>query len=424
MSTISPSWRFIDPQRVPLPRYAPVRQIFPDDSLPDVRAALHQAFDRVAGRHTIRPGQHIAVTAGSRGIYQIARITRAVVEELKALGAFPFIVPAMGSHGGATAAGQRAVLEGYGITEEAMGCPIQATMEAVPLGVTEQGYTLYCDRHAFESDGIVLLNRVKPHSILVGEVGSGLMKMLAIGLGKQLGADSIHAQGLQENLLPAARLAILKAPVVLGIALVENAYHKTVRVEVNLPGEIEESDLRLLRLARSYLPTIPFNPLDVLIVKLIGKDISGAGLDPHVVGMHRRIGGKPEKEIRRIVILDLTEATHGNAIGLGMADLITEKLKKKIDYEATYINALTSDFLWGIKVPLALSTDFEAVALALRPFPPERARSVLIRDTASLDYLYVSEALLEEARANANLEVAGEPLPLRFDAQGNLESGP
>ncbi|MBI2877604.1 MAG: hypothetical protein HYY20_12055 [Candidatus Tectomicrobia bacterium] len=421
MSTHPLSWRFIDLQTVLLPRYAPVRQIFVDDALPDLRAAVHQAFERVAGRCAIRPGKRIAVTAGSRGIDRIAEITRAVVDELKAWGAGPFIVPAMGSHGGATAAGQLAVLQGYGITEEAMGCPIRASMEAVPLGTTAQGYTLYCDHYAWESDGIVLLNRVKPHSILVGEVGSGLMKMLAIGLGKQVGADAIHVRGLQENFLPAARLALQQAPVVLGVALVENAYHRTARVEAVLPEEIEEADLRLLRLARSYLPTLPFDPLDVLIVRQMGKEISGAGLDPHVVGMHRRLGGQPAQEIRRIVVLDLTAGTHGNAIGVGMADLITERLKGKIDPEATAINALTSDFLWGIKLPLALPTDFEAIALALRPFSPQQARSVLIQDTAHLDQISVSEALLEEARGNPRLEVLGAPMPLRFDDQGNLE---
>ncbi|MBI4498168.1 MAG: DUF2088 domain-containing protein [Chloroflexi bacterium] len=413
-------WRFLDPAQVALPRFAPVRQRFVDDTLPDLRAAVAAAFQSVAGRHRIGPGQRIAVTAGSRGIFRIAEITRHVVDELTALGAQPFIVPAMGSHGGATVAGQLEVLRGYGITEEAMGCPIHATMEAVSLGVTEAGYEVFCDRYAYESDGIVLLNRVKPHSILVGDLGSGLLKILAIGLGKQVGADAIHSKGLQEHFLPAARLAARKAPVVLGMALVENSYDRTARIEAVLPEDLEAADLRLLNLSKTYLPNIPFEPLDVLIVRQMGKDISGAGMDPNVVGMHRRIGGNPQREIRRIVALDLTEGSHGNAIGVGMADLITDRLRDKIDHEAMTINALTSDFLWGIKVPLSLPTDREALALALRPFSPEGARAVLIRDTAHLDTLWVSEGLLEEVRAQDTLEVLGEPRALAFDEGGSL----
>lgn len=417
-------WRFVDPTGVALPRFAPVAQRFADDALPDLRAAVAAAFASVAGRHGITAGKRIAITAGSRGIYKIDDITRYVVDEVRALGAEPFIVPAMGSHGGATMAGQLDVLRGYGITEEAMGCPIRATMEAVSLGATPEGYEVFCDKFAAESDGIILLNRVKPHSILVGDTGSGLLKMLAIGLGKHVGADAIHIKGLQEHFLPAARLAAQHAPVALGIALVENSYDKTSRIEAVLPADLEAADLRLLNLSKSYLPSVPFDPLDALLVRFIGKDISGAGLDPNVVGMHRRIGGNPDKSIRRIAALDLTEGSHGNAIGVGMADVITDALKDKIDYEAMYTNALTSDFLWGIKVPVSTPTEQETIALTLRPFPAESARVALIRDTAHLDVLWVSEALLPEAASKEGLEVLGEPRELRFGARGELVEGP
>lgn len=417
-------WRFVDPTRIPLPKFAPVAQRFTDDALPDLRAAVAAAFASVAGGHRIGAGQRIAITAGSRGIYRIDDITRYVVDEVRALGAEPFIVPAMGSHGGATVAGQLEVLRSYGITEEAMGCPLRATMDAASLGTTADGYEVFCDRYAAESDGIILLNRVKPHSILVGDAGSGLLKMLAIGLGKQVGADAIHVKGLQEHFLPAARLAAQRAPVALGIALVENSYDRTSRIEAVLPDDLEEADLRLLNLSKTYLPSVPFDPLDALVVRSMGKDISGAGLDPNVVGMHRRIGGTPDKNIRRIAALGLTEGSHGNAIGVGMADVITDALKDRIDYEAMYTNALTSDFLWGIKVPISTPTERETIALTLRPFLPETARVVIIRDTAHLDVLWVSEALLGEARSRPGLEVLGEARDLGFGETGALVEGP
>jgi len=411
---------YVDLATIRLPRLVPVRQIFEAGRISDIRGTVHAEFEKVGAGVRIKPRQRIAITAGSRGIARIAEITRAVVDEVKGLGAQPFIVPAMGSHGGATAEGQREMVESFGITAEAMGCPILSSMEAVALGQTESGYTVYCDRLAYESDGIIVLNRVKPHSILTGDQGSGLMKMLGIGLGKAVGADAIHVKGVVENLRPAARLVLANAPVAFGVAIVENSFDEPFKIEAVPPAEIEAADRRLLREARSYLPNIPYDPIDVLIVEWMGKNISGAGIDPNVVGMHRRIGGAPEREIRRIVVLDLTPESHGNAIGVGMADIITERLKDKIDYRAMYVNALTSDFLWGIKIPIALPTDQEAVAVALKPFAPETVRLVRIRDTAHLDTMWISEALLAETGQNPRLEIAGEPSEMAFDREGRL----
>lgn len=407
-------WGQLGLDQVELPLFAPVRQHFPDDSIEDVAAAVQAEFHRLRVAERVQPGMSIAVTAGSRGIDRSAEITRAVVDGLQALGARPFIVPAMGSHGGATVEGQLAILASYGITEEAMGCPIRATMEAVPLGTTASGYIVYCDRYAYEADGIVVVNRVKPHTILTGDLGSGLAKMLAIGLGKAVGADSIHRMGIEENLLPAVRTVLAKTKVLFGLAIVENSYDKAARIEAVLPTEIEEADLRLLRLARSYLPTVPFDPLDVLIIQEIGKNISGAGLDPNVVGMHRRLEVPPQRRIGRIVALNLTEESHGNAIGFGMADIITERLADRVDYEVTCINALTSHFLWGVKQPLTAPNDELALRLALRPFPPQSARAVIIRDTAHLDTLWVSTALLAELPSYEQSELLAGPRPLRF----------
>ncbi|MBM3275987.1 MAG: DUF2088 domain-containing protein [Candidatus Sericytochromatia bacterium] len=418
------------PQRVPvpldapLPRFLVARQRFVDDAVRDPATALAEELRRVGAERLFGPGQRIAVTAGSRGIDQIATVTRALVSWLKGRGAQPLIVPAMGSHGGATAEGQLEVLASYGLTEAALGCPVRASMEAVEVGALPSGYKVYCDRFAFESDGIILVNRVKPHTILVGELGSGLLKMLVIGLGKQVGADSIHLRGLQENFLPATRVALARVPVKLGIALVENSFDHLSRIEAVLPDGIEEADRRLLALARSYLPTIPFDPLDTLIVLRMGKNISGAGMDPNVIGMHRRLGGPPTREIGRIVALDLTEESHGNAIGVGMADVITERLRGKIDLHATAMNAVTSGFLGGVKLPLALPTDREAIALALKPYDPARARAVVVRDTSHLDTMWISEPLAKVAGAMPALVVEGPPFELRFSPGGDVIGGP
>jgi hypothetical protein len=336
------------------------------------------------------------ITAGSRGIANIAVITAAVVEAVRRQGAEPFVVAAMGSHGGGADAGQRAVLDGYGITEAHIGCPISSTMETICLGETIDGLPVYFDRAAYESDGIIVLNRVKPHSSLTGELGSGLMKMAAIGLGKHRGADTIHTRGLAQHLVPAARLVLERAPVKLGVAIMENALDQTCKIETVPATAIEAADKRLLAEARALLPTIPFDPLDVLIVDQMGKNFSGTGMDPNVIGMHRRIGGPPQRTIHRIVVLDLSAASHGNANGVGMADIITQTLRDKIDWHATYTNAVTADFLWGAKLPVTCPTAHAAVALALKPFDVDHVRAVRVTDTAHLEEFWVSKALLAE----------------------------
>lgn len=385
-----------------LPPLALVRQRLDAAHLANVEGAIAQGFQRCG--QGIHPGMRIAITAGSRGIANIAEITRAVVDETRARGAEPFVVAAMGSHGGATAEGQRAVLAGYGITEEKVGAPIVSSMETACLGTTALGFPVFIDRAAYESNGIILVNRVKPHSILTGNLGSGLLKMAGIGLGKQVGADSIHRKGVARNLLPAARLVLERAPILLGVAIVENALDEPWKIEVMPKAEIEEADRRLLGEARALLPTIPFDPIDVLIVDRIGKNFSGAGMDPNVIGMHRRLGGPAEREIQRIVALDLSPESHGNAIGVGMADIITECLQEKIDWRATYTNALTSDFLAGVKLPVAARTAREAVVLAMRPFDLETVRMVRITDTAHLEEMWVSSTLLADLDRYPNVE--------------------
>jgi hypothetical protein len=398
----------------PLPALAHVRQRFDTTAIGDVAAAVVQEMRRYA-QDIIRPGMHVAITAGSRGIANIPDILATVVQEVRRLEGHPFIVAAMGSHGGATSDGQRIVLQGYGITEEQVGCPIVCDMDTVCLGHTDAGVAVHCDRTACEADAIILVNRVKPHSILTGDLGSGLVKMAGIGLGNAIGADAIHSLDIEQHLLPVARMVLAHAPVKLGIAIVENSYDQTWKIEGVPVTDIEAVDRRLLAEARALLPIIPFDPIDVLIINMIGKNFSGTGMDPNVIGMHRRIGGPAQRQIRRIVAFDLSPESHGNAHGVGMADIITQKLRDKIDWHTTYTNGLTSDFLGGGKLPLACATPQEAVMLALRPFPAEHARVVRIRDTAHLEDMWVSAAILDELPNLPHVEQVGDPGVATFE---------
>jgi len=374
-----------------------VRQRLDTTRVADVAAAVAGAFDEAQARERIAPGTAVAITAGSRGIDEIVAILAAVAAEVRRCGGLPFITTAMGSHGGATDAGQREVLTGYGITADAVGCEIRSSMEVISLGTAANGDEVFCDRDACAAGGIIVVGRVKPHSILTGDLGSGLLKMTAIGLGNQRGADAIHIAGVQEHLVPCARHVIERAPIAFGIALVENPRDELALLRGVAPAGFEAADRELLAYVRARSPALPFDPLDVLVVDYIGKDISGAGMDPNVIGMWRRNGGAPDRAIGRIVALDLSAQSHGNATGVGMADVITEQLRAKIDFKATYTNSITSNFLHGAKVPLTAGSAREAIELACRPFAPDRLRCVRVRDTAHLEYLLVSQALLETA---------------------------
>ena len=377
-----------------IPTILPVRQQFDENAIADVRIPITHGFAQYGD--VIKAGMRVAITAGSRGITRMPEIIGAVVEEVRQRGGEPFVVAAMGSHGGATSNGQRDVLHEYGITETTLGCQISSSMETICIGETTDQVAVYVDRAAYEADAIILLNRVKPHSILTGNLGSGLMKMAGIGLGKRDGADSIHTRGLAEHLIPVARVVLEQAPVQLGVAIVENALHQPWKIVVVPTAAIEETDQALLAEARAILPNIPFDPIDVLVVDQMGKNFSGTGMDPNVIGMHRRIGGAPERHIRRIVALNLSPESHGNANGVGMADIITQTLHDKIDWHATYTNALTADFLSGVKIPYTCDTVAEAIALACKPFAPETIRAVRISDTTHLQQFWVSQALWQE----------------------------
>jgi hypothetical protein len=414
---------------VPLPRLVRVRQALPAPELRDPAAAVHEALAAPGVGETVRPGMSVAVTAGSRGIARIAEITAAVVAELKARGARPFVVPAMGSHGGATAQGQVDVLARLGMTEATLGCPIRSSMEVVEVGRLANGLPVLVDREAHQADAVVVVNRVKPHTSFRGASESGLVKMIAIGLGKQRGADACHALGFAtfaENILAMAEVSLARTRILFGVAIVENAADRPLRIAGVPARELVARDRELLREAFANMPRIPFDPLDVLVVERIGKEFSGTGMDPNITG--RTSTGCPTNGIRasKVAVLDVTDATHGNGLGIGLADFTTRRLVGRLDLAAMYANALTSTVVVPARIPPALDTELEAIQAAVKTCgAPDRARVRLarIRNTLHLGELLVSEALLDEARANPALTVLGEPEPMRFDAEGRLANG-
>ena len=417
---------------VALPRFIHVRQKFPPSEPVDIEGSLRREFERVRPR--VKPGARIAVAAGSRGIANLARLIGGVVEELRRAGAAPFIVPAMGSHGGATPEGQTQLLAEYGVTEERMGAPIRAAMDTVRLGATADGVEVLWSAEAFRSDGVVVVNRVKPHTDFYSEsLGSGLLKMMVVGLGKQAGAASFHAAamrlGYESVLTTAAKVALASAPVLCGVAVVENQFHDTARLAVLLPIEIESREPELFRAARQLMPRLPFEDIDLLIVDRLGKNISGAGMDPNVTGRgihgYSASSGEPAAKpvVRRLFVRDLTPESHGNAVGLGLADFTTTRLVRAMDERVTFMNALTALSLQSVKVPIHFESDRECVAHALQSLAladTRRAKVARIADTLSLERVQASDAYSDEIRGRADLEMEGNLEEMRFDSAGNL----
>jgi len=397
--------------------------------LDDAGRRLSSEFDRVGVDALVKAGERIAVTAGSRGIHQIDRIIKATVDRLKLCGAQPFIVPAMGSHAGATAEGQKEFIAGYGITEEAMGCPILSTMEPTALGRSELGVECYCDRNAHEADGIVVVNRVKPHTAFSADIGSGLLKMLAIGLGKHKGARSVHNRGVdvgyEESIRDAGLFALSKLSVRFGVAIVENQRGETAHLEVVPPEAFEATDKRLLIEARRLMGRLPGHLVHLLIIDRMGKDLSGTGIDPNVIGRGmRQVKVKLDlPEILRIFVRDLTEESHGNAIGIGYADFTTNRLVEKIDWQATWTNVLAAVAPDEAHVPIHYPSDRQAIETALSTCgttPNDRMRVIRIRDTEHLETMLVSESVFEELEGQRDIEPLGEPREMTFDSNGNL----
>ena len=375
----------------------------------------------------VRPGQTVAIGVGSRGVSPIKKVVATLVREISAAGLEPFIVPAMGSHGGGTAAGQRAVLEEYGIAESTIGAPVRATMETQLLGTTSRGVDVHIDLNAFNADHIVIVARVKPHTGFRSDIESGLCKMLAVGMGKITGASRIHEGGLTETIPAAAAVAIDSGKLLFGVALVENAFDRPYIVKIAGPDEFHQTDRDLLVEAKELLPRIPIDRLDLLIVDEMGKDISGTGMDTNVIGMWRRLGGERAPDYGLLSVLRLRKTSEGNASGIGMADFTTQALVDAIDRNQTYLNALTALVPFMARIPLTLSTDREcletAIGLAMRTSPGE-PRIGRIRNTLELEDFRVTQPVAAEIEAAGGGERVGDAGEIVFEWDGRLSDLP
>ena len=411
-----------------LPKVVRVQQNFDATHITDIPKTVSEQIGKLGLDGRLKPGQTVAITGGSRGVANIAVILRSVVDELRKLGVRPFIIPAMGSHGGGTAEGQRLVLEHYGITESSMGAPIRATMETTQVGETPQGIPVFLDNYALEADHVVVVNRVKPHTDFDGDIESGLCKMMAIGLGKHTGAIQYHRANIKHGyytvITNVSRVVRANCKILFGLGIVENAYDETAVIEAMLTPEIENSERRLLAIAKSSLARIPFDQGDVLVVDEMGKNISGAGMDTNVIG--RNVSQRERAPVKpwftRIFVRDLSEESYGNAVGIGLADLVSRRLVNKIDYKPTYINAITSTNVEAARVPVTFDTDREAMETAFSTCgnSVEACRMIWIKNTLKLDQFIATEALLDEIGSKPHLKVLERLGELPFDGKGNL----
>jgi hypothetical protein len=414
----------LDP--VPIPQMAHVRYDIPTPApLRDVRAAVREQMERAGARTQVRPGQRIAVGVGSRGIGRLPEIVAALVGELRVLGAEPFIIPTMGSHGGATAEGQREVLRHLGVTPERVGAPIEAQMETVEVGRAADGTPVRLDRLALAADGIVFVARVKPHTAYRGPHESGLAKMIVIGLGKQAGAAVCHARGFghMAHMVPAlAEVALARAPIRFGLAVLENAYDEPYKLAAVPAQRILADEPALLDEARRAMPRIPFDSLDVLVIDEIGKNISGDGADPNITGRYPTPDASGGPKVNKQVVLDIADASGGNANGIGMADFTTVRAARKMDFGRTYPNALTSTVARPVALPMVLPCDRLAWAAALLTCNAvgREPRLMRITNTLQLGEFWVSTALLDEVKRDPTQQLLAGPAAVPFDAAGNL----
>ena len=412
-----------------LPKMTRIQQRFEAPVLTDLPAAIHAELERINASAIIKPGETVAITAGSRGVANVATAVKATADYLKTLGAHPFVVPAMGSHGGATPEGQRSVLEHYGITEETVGAPVKATMEVVELGKTADGLPVFLDRYAAEADHVIPLNRIKAHTDFNGSIESGLMKMMVIGLGKQEGANFYHRAffqyGFEHVIMAVGGFILDSGKIAFGIGLIENAHEDTAKAVAMPAAQLLQTERELLVEAKSLMGRLPFDELDLLIVDWTGKNMSGTGMDTNVIGrMMQNFEPEPVKPaILRIFVRNLTEESDGNATGIGLADFTTTRLVEQIDRHSTYMNGITALGPQKSKIPFYYDTDQEAIEVALDTIgltEPEDARVIRIESTLRLTELDISEVLLEDAKLHSRLSVIGETKPLPFDAAGNL----
>ncbi|MFJ8070929.1 lactate racemase domain-containing protein [Peribacillus sp. NPDC096447] len=408
-------------REIQLPKMVKVRQKFRTPQIADVAGEVKKAIKEAGVLSRINEDDSVAIAVGSRGVADLPILVRETVAAVMEAGGNPFIVPAMGSHGGATAEGQIDVLLQLGISEEAVKAPILSSMEVIKLDELPNGLPVYIDKLAYESDKIIVINRIKPHTAFRGPVESGLMKMITIGLGKQKGAEAAHAYSFKymaEHVPEMAKISLTKAPIIFGLATIENAYDKPAKIVAVPAEELEEAEPGLLLEAKSLMPKINFDSIDVLIVNELGKDISGDGMDPNITGNFATPYATGGPEVTRTVVLGLTEKTHGNANGIGMADMTTKAVMNEIEWEKGYANALTSTVTDVVKLPMFLDTQELAVKAAIKTcnaFNLNKVRVVRIKNTLEIGEIWISESMMEEALKNKNLEILSEPEELALD---------
>ena len=413
-----------------IPKMFRARQIFSREMIrpEEIPAAVHREMEKENIGSRIRPGMSVAVTAGSRGIRNVDIITKAVVDEVKARGPSPFIGPAMGSHGGATEEGQLAMLAGYGITPESMGCPIRSSMEVVELGYSERGRRVVLDKNAYEADGIIISCRLKPHNAFRGPYESGPCKMMTVGLGKQVGASIVHGDGMDviaQNIPTMAKVVLEKANILFAIPCIENAYDETCRIEAIPAENILEREPELLKYAFSNMPRLIVGEADVLVVDEVGKNYSGTGVDPNITGTFSTPYASGGLKVQRTCFLNLSKESHGNALGCGLASAITRKIFDDMDIEQMYPNCITSTVLASARIPCVVSTDKEAVQICIKTcnkIDQDHVRVVRIPNSLHIGSIMLSEAYYEDVKAGKypGLEAVDEPKELEFDGDGNV----
>jgi len=411
-----------------LPRMYRVRQGFDDNRVNNIAETVKSEMNKLSFQ-TVKPAQRIAITAGSRGLANIAEILRAIVDFCQSMGAEPFIFPAMGSHGGATSEGQLAVLRQLGVTESYVKAPVLSSMETKEIGKTEDGIPVLIDKHAYSADNIIVVNRIKSHTKFKAPIESGLMKMMAIGMGKHKGAELYHRAAIQYTfpriIIGAGREVITRAPVLCGLGIVENGSGETARIAALKPEEIESKEKALLLLAKEKMARLPFDEIDLLIVDEMGKDISGVGIDPNVTGRNRDVlvGFPHPTHIKRLFVRDLTEKSKGNATGIGLADITTKRLVDKINRSATYINCITGISLEKAAIPMYVENDREAIEIALGSIgltSPEKSKIMRIKNTLQLEIVETSEAYAEAFNQRTDLKILDGPCSMVFDSNNNL----
>jgi hypothetical protein len=411
------------------PKIIKVRQRFEASHIADIETHLMKEFKSWEAAGTELDGKDIAITAGSRGITDIREIMQVLISYLKSRKANPFLVPAMGSHGGAREEGQGRILDYVGVSETSLGVPIRNSMEVREIGKTSTGLPVYCDKFAASAQGVIVVNRIKDHTDFEGRFESGLVKMMVIGLGKHQGALTVHnlgIRGFKEEMARCAEVALANLPLLFGIGIVENAHNQTAMLEVIDSQSIFDREPLLLGEAKRLRSKLPIEDFDILVVEEMGKNISGTGLDTNVIG-RRLITGEPEPvfpRIKRLVVLSLSDNSHGNAVGIGLADICTRRLINKIDFEATYINTITATYVERARIPMTVETDRDAIEIALNTcWLPDRkgVKMGLIKNTKSLDTIWLSEGLLPIIREREDLQVIGSPEKIQFDSYGKLD---